>query len=324
MKGVFYLFCAFSLAGTSVIAARFLDDNLGVFTITAVSLFFALLCLLPLGLRELVKTVRRLSLRDWILLSFQALFGVFLFRMFLLYGLVHTSAGEAGIITGATPAVTVLLAMFLLKETVNRTALLGIGSTVAGILLIQKLFAPGSISTFSIHHLAGNVLVLCAAVSESLFNIFSRFAVKTEASHREPLHPIAQTTLVTAMALTLCLIPAFFEHPVSSLFAIGWKQWLALVWYGPFVTALAFIFWYAGIKRCDAQTAAALSGMMPFSALFLSVIVLGERAGWQQWSGGLLVILGMILIGANQQSETDRTESLSFDAGDSHTSLQTK
>ncbi|RNB77680.1 EamA family transporter [Brevibacillus panacihumi] len=311
MKGMYYLFCAFSLAGTSVIAARFLDENLGIFTITAVSLFFALLCLLPLGWRELVKTVRRLSLRDWILLSIQALFGVFLFRMFLLNGLLHTSAGEAGIITGATPAVTVLLAMLLLKETVNRTALLGIVSTVAGILLIQNLLAPGSISTFSINHFAGNVLVLCAAVSESLFNIFSRIAVKTEASHREPLHPIAQTALVTAMALTLCLIPAIFEQPVSTLFAIDWKQWLALVWYGPFVTAIAFIFWYAGIKRCDAQTAAALSGMMPFSALLLSVIVLGERAGWQQWSGGLLVILGMILIGGNQPSElkADRAES---------------
>lgn len=304
LKGMYYLFGAFSLAGTSVIAARFFPENLGIFTITAVSLFFALLCLLPLGLRELVKAVRRLSSRDWILLTFQALFGVFLFRMFLLYGLSHTSTAEAGIITGATPAVTVLLAFFLLKETINRTVLLGIVSTVGGILLIQDLFAPGPGSTFSMNHFAGNVLVLCAAVSESLFNIFSRSAAVTaEASQREPLHPIAQTTLVTAMALILCLVPSLFEHPVSSLSTIGWKEWLALVWYGPFVTALAFIFWYAGIKRCQASTAAALSGMMPFTALVLSVIVLGEHAGWQQWSGGILVILGMILIGGNQQSK---------------------
>jgi drug/metabolite transporter (DMT)-like permease len=60
---------------------------------------------------------------------------------------------------------------------------------------------------------------------------------------------------------------------------------------------LAFIFWYAGIKRCTACTAAAFSGMMPFTSLILSVLVLGEYANWQQWAGGGLVILGMILIG---------------------------
>ncbi|WP_242975783.1 EamA family transporter [Desulfosporosinus sp. FKB] len=44
--------------------------------------------------------------------------GIFLFRMFLLRGLDYTSAGEAGILAGATPAITALLAMMALKEPV--------------------------------------------------------------------------------------------------------------------------------------------------------------------------------------------------------------
>jgi drug/metabolite transporter (DMT)-like permease len=31
--------------------------------------------------------------------------------------------------------------------------------------------------------------------------------------------------------------------------------------------------------------------------MLLSVIILKEPAGWQQWSGGILVIFGMIMIG---------------------------
>jgi len=289
-KGMMSLFFAFSLAGSSVIAARFVNDKLGVFTITAVSLFFALLCLVPSGWRRLAPTVRGLSMKYWLLLALQALLGVYLFRTFLLYGLQHTSAGEAGILIGATPALTVLLAMLLLKESITRIKWPGIICTVGGIFLIQGMLEPGA--PFSINHLAGNALVLCAALSESMFNIISR-------THREPVHPVAQTTLVSAIALIFCVVPALFEHPASALSAIGWKQWLALVWYGPFVTALAFICWYAGIKRCDATTAAAFSGMMPFTALLLSVLVLGEQAGWQQWCGGLMVIFGMILIGMN-------------------------
>ncbi|WP_167568564.1 DMT family transporter [Brevibacillus migulae] len=310
-KGMLYLFGAFSLAGTSVIAARFINGQLGIFTTTAVSLFFALLCLLPLGWKELAKAVPHLTARDWILFAVQALFGMFLFRMFLLYGLSRTSAGEAGILTGATPAVTVLLAMLLLKETISRAASLGILSTIGGILLMQGLLTPGRDHAFSMEHLAGNILVLLAAVSESLFNIFSRSAaVKSAAAERAPLHPLAQTTLVSAMALLLCVIPSLYERPLASLAMIGWAQWLAIIWYGPFVTALAFIFWYAGIKRCEASTAAALSGMMPFTALVLSVTVLGENAGWLQWAGGLLVILGMVLIGVNPENAEKKAGSV--------------
>lgn len=299
LKGPFFLFCAFTLAGTSVISARFVTGQLGIFTITAVSLFIAVLCLLPICGSNPVKVLRRLGAGDWFLLFLQALFGIFLFRMFLLYGLLHTSAGEAGILTGVTPAATALLARAILKESFNQTILAGILSTIAGILLIQGFFLPGS--QFSLGHFWGNMLVICAAVSESLFNIFSRLNnLKAAASLKESLNPVMQTLLVSAMALLLCVIPALFEDPVLSMKALDFKKWLALVWYGMFVTALAFIFWYAGIKRCTAHTAAAFSGMMPFTALILSVLVLGEYAGWQQWLGGGLVILGMFLIGAQQ------------------------
>ena len=74
------------------------------------------------------------------------------------------------------------------------------------------------------------------------------------------------------------------------------------MWYGVFVTALAFFFWYSGIKRCGAVTAAAFSGFMPFGAMVLSWAVLGERPLWQQWSGGILVIAGMLLIGTSDHN----------------------
>jgi drug/metabolite transporter (DMT)-like permease len=297
-KGPIFLFCAFSLAGTSVISARFVSGKIGTFTITAVSLFFALLILLPPSWRKLTEVIQITPLRGYFVFLLQALFGIFLFRLFLLSGLLYTSAGEAGIMTGATPAITALLAIAILKEPVNEKKLIGILSTVAGILLIQGFLSAGSLS---FKHLGGNMLVLCAAACESVFNILSRiFAVKTSPDQRESVSPLVQTTIVTAIALLLCLIPALSEQPASVLAAAGWKEWLALLWYGMFVTALAFICWYAGIKRCGAITAAAYSGMMPFTAMLLSAAILGEQAGWQQWSGGILVIIGMVLIGSSK------------------------
>lgn len=298
-KGIIYLIGAFFLAGTSVIAARFVSYRLGTFTITAVSLFFTILALLPFCIQGLVKTIGQMGRRAWIMAVLQAFCGIFLFRMFLLLGLMHTTSGEAGILTGATPAVTAILAILLLKESVSTKGLLGILSTVTGILLLQGILLPGS--KLTTEHLLGNILVLCAAVCESLFNIFSRFT--SLKSPDLPLDPLIQTTLVAGIAFVLCLVPSLFEQPFASLISLGIAQWLALVWYGLFVTALAFIFWYAGIKRCTAYTAAAFSGMMPFTSLVLAVLLLGEKAGWQQWSGGGLVILGMFFIGINSHTE---------------------
>lgn len=301
IKGSVFLFCAFTLAGTSVIAAKLVSGRLGVFTIAAASLFFAVLCLLPLVANNLCKTIRLMGKREWLMVFLQALFGIFLFRLFLLQGLLRTTAGEAGILTGATPAATALLAMFVLKEPASIKNLTGILSTVGGILLIQGVLSPGN--EFSPEHFLGNMLVLCAAISESLFNILSRMNyLKENFRQKEPFSPVVQTTLVSGVALLFCIVPAFFEQPVPALAALGMKEWLSLIWYGAFVTALAFICWYAGIKRRSAYAAAAFSGMMPFTSMLLSVTVLGEHAGWWQWSGGALIVLGMLLIGKRDKS----------------------
>ena len=116
------------------------------------------------------------------------------------------------------------------------------------------------------------------------------------------MHPLLQTTMVAAIALVLCALPALWEQPVQRLSALHWAEWLALIWYGLFVTALAFVCWYAGIRQCGAFAAAAFSGMMPLTTMLLSVTVLREPIGWQQCWGGLLVVAGMVWIGTGEIS----------------------
>jgi len=234
-----------------------------------------------------------------------------LFRMFLLLGLQHTTAAEAGILTGTAPAITAVLSRLLLKETMNANQIFGITITVAGVFLIQNLFMLEH--SFMLDHLIGNILVLCAAGCESLFNVSSRFAVvNTRTAAKPVMPPIVRTVLVSLVALLLCIIPACFERPIDSLADLGLREWLLLIWYGVFITALSYLLWYMGISRCPASTAATFSGMMPFTALVLSVLVLGEQSSVQQWCGGLLVISGMVLIGLkknkrnNLQAAVDR------------------
>ena len=117
---------------------------------------------------------------------------------------------------------------------------------------------------------------------------------------------MVQTTLVTAGALLLCLIPAAFQQPVDRLSQLGLVSWATLVWYGVFVTALAYLCWYAGIKRSGAFTAAAFSGLMPLASMLLSTALLREQADVFQWLGGACVIAGMALIGMRTEGQRSK------------------
>jgi drug/metabolite transporter (DMT)-like permease len=257
---------------------------------------------MPICWRKLKKTISDMSGRDFALVLLQALFGMFLFRMFFLNGIRLTSTGEAGILTGATPAVTSVLAVIFLKEPAGRRKFSGILCTVAGVIILQD-FLSGS-GTFSMGHFWGNMLILCAAASESMFNILSRiFAVKVKSRKEKDFSPIVQTTIVSALTLVLCLVPAALEQTSVLSPEIGRKEWFSLFWYGVVVTALAFICWYSGIKRCGAIIAAAFSGMMPFTAMLLSIVILGEKPGWQKCLGGALIIVGMIIIGTGSSGD---------------------
>lgn len=300
LLGKIYLTGAFTLAGTSVVSARFVTGQLGVFTIAAVSMAFALLLLIPLSVRTLRATWRSITLRQIGAIVIESFFGMFLFRFLLLNGVARTSALEAGILTGATPAITAFLAWAFLRERVGAKTLLGIFATVTGVLLVQGIAKSGG--GLSLAHVIGNLLVVGAAASESVFNILCRSSAIKKAQAGTPIDPLLQTTLVTFSALLFCIVPALFEEPFAKLSQIGLVEWEALVWYGFFVTAAAYLCWYAGIKRSGAFTAAAFTGLMPLTSMVLSTLLLRETTDVFQWIGGGCVILGMVMIGRSKDS----------------------
>ena len=287
---------AFSLAGSSVVAGAYLTPQLGGFTIAALSLCVAVLGLLPAYGRKAFAALRGLTAQDYRLLVLQALFGSLLFRVFLLLGLSLASAVTVGMLLGATPAITALLAALLLREKPTRAAVLGIALSVTGIVLLQGVATDGA--PLGARHFWGGVLALCASASEATFTVLSRKHRRAGSPGDRPaLHPMVQTLMVSVLALLLCAVPAVLEHPLAAIESLTLKGWLALGWYGLFVTALAYVCFYAGVRRCDGYTVAAYTGMMPLISMLLSLLFLGETVSGLQLAGGALIIAGMVALG---------------------------
>ena len=292
-SGKIYLSVAFFLAGSSVVAARFLIDNLSPFTITFMSLFFAVSTAAICSGRKSVRYIKHIRPAQWKILVLQAVFGVFLFRVFLTVGLMYTSAVEAGIITGSSPAITGLLAWIILREPIKKRSVLGISLTLIGIMLLQGF--PLNMAVFNVQHLTGNLLALGAAACEAMFTTLSR-KVYLGSSEEYGLPPLVRASIVSMIALILCVVPMLIEKPMESLISLPTSGWFALIWYGSIVTVAAFAFMFAGAKRCDGYTIAAFTGLIPLSALVLAVLILGETVQIHQLTGCAFIIGAILLL----------------------------
>lgn len=293
-RGRLSISLAFFLAGSSVVAAGYVVNILGPFTITAISLLFAVVTAGILGNKKLIDSLKNVSARQWKNLIWQSLVGVFLFRVFLTFGLQHTSAAEAGILIGTSPAITAVVTRLLLQEPLSGDKIVGIAATLIGMAVLQGF--PFALEAFSLTHLLGNLLVLGAAVCESAFVIIARNMALREKTPSARLHPIVHSGYVSLVSLAACLPLLLWEGQLHLLPTLSPGGWLALAWYGGMVSIVAFACMFYGARTCDGYTLAAFSGLIPVSALLLSVAVLEESIAPRHMIGCACIVLSILLM----------------------------
>ena len=162
------LILAMTVVGSSVVAGKMMAASLPVMLSSFLRFAMASPVLfLLLYLRE--GRPRLPSRADLVTVFLQAFTGVFLFSIFLLFGVQRTGAIEAGLVTGTLPAVTAIRAALMLRERLSRRQMLGIAATVAGAMLLNVHGGEPAASTSSTW--PGFLLVLAAVVCEALFAV---------------------------------------------------------------------------------------------------------------------------------------------------------
>ncbi len=271
------LAASMAIVGGSVVAGKVVADGLPLHLASAVRMALAAGALLPLTWKA-DGGLRLPSKRDLTALGLCAFTGVFLFNLFLLWGLRLTGAAEAGVITATTPAVLAVVALIMLGERPGKAGWLAIALSAAGLLVLQ-----GRPDGFS-GSLAGTVLVLAAVVCEALFTVYGQ---RVSGS----LSPLATSFWVNALALAMFVPGAAIEAVGFDWTAVTLGGWLAILYGGLGASALAYVLWYAGLARLGAAKAAPHTAMMPLAALALSALLLGEEVGLRH-------LVGMALVGA--------------------------
>jgi len=208
--------------------------------------------------------------------------GIFLFLgyAFQTVGLKYTTATKTGFITGLSVVLVPIISYFFIKEKINRNSVIGVIFAVIGLWFLNYN------SSFNFN--LGDFLVLLGAISFAMHIISVGLYTK-----KMDYVPLVIVQLATVFVLCL-LMAIIFERPALHL-SYSSHVWWAIILTGVFATALAFYMQNRFQRYSTAtKTAIIFSGEPIFAAVF-AYLLLGEKVGLIAWTGGLLIIFGMIV-----------------------------
>ncbi|RMG49024.1 MAG: DMT family transporter [Acidobacteria bacterium] len=211
-----------------------------------------------------------------------SLFGVVINQVCFVEGLSRTSPTHSALINTTIPVLTLLIAILLRQERVDRRRVLAVALAFAGALAIID---PRSAAAEPVR-VAGDLLTALNAASFALFLVLSKPVV----ARNDPLGVTALLFLFGAggvLAVAAPELPGFRPGEVS---AEAWGLAVFIV-VGPTVGAYLLNYW--ALARAASSEVALFIYLQPLVAAGLATACFGERPGMRVIGGGLLVCAGV-------------------------------
>ncbi|UTH75372.1 DMT family transporter [Chromobacterium sp. IIBBL 290-4] len=255
----------------------------------AAALRFAVASLCLLGFLALSRTpLTRPTPRQALRLLLLGLCGIFGYNLCFFYGLQHVSASRASLIVALNPAAIALASRLFLGERLPAGKLAGVALSLAGAALVilgRDASALGGAKDWS-----GDLLILGCVASWAAYSVASRGLSQT-------LGPLQTVTWSILFGTLMLLAAAALSGDLSrqALDALGGAQWSGLLYLGALGSALAYIWYYDGIRALGPTRTGVFIALNPLSAVLLGALLLGEKLTPQMGLGGALAIAGILL-----------------------------
>ncbi|MFJ9629896.1 DMT family transporter [Streptomyces sp. NPDC091280] len=263
--------------GASYLAAKDITTARTVLAVLVLRFALVLPVLAVVGHRAL----RALTPAQW---RGAALLGLILAGIFLLetYGVVHTSATNAGLIISLTMIFTPLAEAAVTRTRPSRAFLGAAALSVLGVLLLTQ---GAGFSRPSL----GDLLMLLAALARTLHVLAMSRLTSVRGADALPLTTVQLGAAVAVFAL---LSAGTGPTPWATAADFGAGEWAGLLFLSLFCTLFAFFVQMWAVRRTSPSRVGLLLGTEPLWAAAAGVALGGERLGAFGLAGGLLVLVG--------------------------------
>ena len=196
--------------------------------------------------------------------------------------LTMASPGLVALLLYIYPALVTTLSAIFLKEHLTTIKIVALFLALSGTALTIQITSGGSI--------VGILLGIAAAVDYAIYILLGSRIVKRSG-------PIGSTAIIIASTAGVYAIIA----PIHGLsFPVDVQGWVAILAIALVSTVLAFVTFFAGLKRIGPTSASTLSTFEPIVAVALAAVVLGETITPVQALGGALIITAVVILSRNE------------------------
>jgi drug/metabolite transporter (DMT)-like permease len=231
------------------------------------------------GLRATVAGMRGLG---WEGFALGVVNGAIPFTL-IAWGEKHIDSGVAAIANASMPIFVVLLAIrFRPSERVRGLRLVGFLVGLLGVAVLAGVHPEGGW-----WGVAGTLAVVVASVSYAAGSLWAQRLV-------ERTDGLMLATATMLGGLVVLLPPGLAQLPDT---VPGWKETGSVIALAVIGTALAQIILYRALRSDGAARVSLVTYLLPVTALFYGMLLLGEPLTWQELAG-LVLILGGVALGS--------------------------
>lgn len=265
-------------------------EDLGPLTIAGFRYFLAFLILLPFLIRK--GTIRQsISRGVWLRLFAIGISAYTVGNGALFWGLRYLPATTVSFLMSLLPVLILIGSAVWLKEIPTRWQVFGITVSILGSVLF---FSSGLQSGEP----AGIIIVIVGLIGFMLFGVLGREIAKVK-----QLDTITLTTIPLAIGGGFLLLIAFPLEgiPLLPTKSVGIVLWLAIV-----NTALAYVLYNHSLQILTALEMSVMLSLTPLGTALLAWWLLGERLGFVQIIGIVVMIIGVIFVQRTHNNQSDK------------------
>ncbi len=221
--------------------------------------------------------------------------GIGAYSITLNYGELVISSGMASFIISQSPIITTICAMIFLGERLNFLRVMGFLISVMGVVLI----AFGEVGGFKWN--ASITYILLATFLGGCYSILQKPFLKK-------YHAIEATTYVIwGGTLFLLMYTPKLHHDLLGASVV---TTLTITYLGIFPAAIGYIGWNYALAEIPASRAVSFLYFMPFLAMILGWVLLGEVPILLSVGGGIVAMLGVWLVNQSYHKQRLVTEKI--------------
>lgn len=203
------------------------------------------------------------------------------------FGQSLIASGLASILIATTPLIAVVAAHFLTTD--ERMTAGRIAGVIAGLCGVTVLIGPAALGDIG-SGLFGQLAIILAAIFYALASIYGRRYSKQGVP---PL--VIATGQVSASTILLLPMVLLIDQPWQ-LAPPSALSWAAVSSLGVISTAIAYLLYFRVLATAGATNLMLVNFLVPITAIFLGIMVLGETLSTQHITGMLLIAGGLALI----------------------------